>query len=82
MRNEIFVNSDCCGTGSQLPSHLIQPKWIEMATGMTFFGEPLDKLSRDELMAVIGYLASQVEDEKRRHQSTLGVLNSLNPVSW
>jgi hypothetical protein len=78
--NERSVAS--AGSGSGLPAHLMQPEWMELARAVTFFGVPLDRLSRDELMAVIGYLLTQVEDEKRMHRSTLEILKERHPVSW
>jgi hypothetical protein len=69
------------GSGSRLPSHLIQPEWMEAAKGMTFFAAPLDRLSRDELMAVIGYLSIQVKNEQRMHRSTLEILKERHTVS-
>lgn len=70
------------GSDSRLPAHLIKPEWMESARGMTFFAEPLDRLSRDELMAVIGYLSISVENEQRMHRSTLEILKERHPVSW
>jgi hypothetical protein len=70
------------GSGSGLPAHLMQPEWTELARAVTFFGVPLDRLSRDELVANIGYLLTQVEDAKRRHRATLEILRARNPVSW
>jgi hypothetical protein len=58
--NERSVAS--AGSGSGLPAHLMQPEWMELARAVTFFGVPLDRLSRDELIANIGYLLTQVED--------------------
>jgi hypothetical protein len=54
---------------------------MELARAMTFFGEPLDRLSRDELLAVAGYLADQVEQERKFHHSTLGILKAESSVS-
>jgi len=78
--NERSVASD--GSGSGLPAHLMQPEWMELARAVTFFGVPLDRLSRDELIANIGYLLTQVEDVKRTHRATLEILRARNPVSW
>jgi hypothetical protein len=78
--NEMSAGSR--GSGSRLPPNLIKPEWMGAARGMTFFGEPLDRLSRDDLMAVAGYLLTQVEDEKRMHRSTLEILKARHPVSW
>ena len=70
------------GSGARLPPELIRWEWIEKARGMTFFAVPLDELSRDELLAVAGYLAEQAEQERRLHHSTLGILKAANAVSW
>jgi hypothetical protein len=77
--NERSVAS--AGSGSRLPAHLIRPEWMELARAMTFFGEPLDKLSRDELLGVAGYLADQVEQERKFHHSTLDILKAAASVS-
>jgi len=78
--NERSVAS--AGSGSGLPAHLMQPEWMELARAVTFFGVPLDRLSRDELIANIGYLLTQVEDVKRMHRATLEILKERHPVSW
>ena len=69
------------GSGSRLPPHLIKPEWMEAARGMTFFGVPLDRLSRNELLAVAGYLADQVEQERKRHHSTVGILKAASAIA-
>jgi len=70
------------GSGSGLPPHLIhQPAWMEKARGMTFMGVPLDQLSRYELLAVVGYLADQVEQERKFHRSTVDILKAASAVS-
>ena len=78
--NERSVAS--AGSGSGLPAHLMRPEWMELARAVTFFGVPLDKLSRDELIANIGYLLAEVEDVRRRHRATLEILKARHPVSW
>ena len=78
--NERSVSS--ADSGSGLPAHLMQPEWIELARAVTFFGVPLDRLSRYELIANIGYLLTQVEDVKRMHRAALEVLKERHPVSW
>jgi len=75
------TNERSAGSGSRLPAHLIRPEWMELARAMTFFGEPLDKLSRDELLGVAGYLADQVEQERKFHHSTLDILKAAASVS-
>jgi hypothetical protein len=70
------------GSGSGLPAHLMQPEWMELARAVTFFGVPLDRLSRDELIANIGYLLTQVEDVKRMHLAALEILKERHSVSW
>jgi hypothetical protein len=70
------------GSGSRIPAHLIQPEWVEKARDMTFFAAPLDKLNRDELMAVIGYLTIQLDNEQRMHRTTLEILKERHPVAW
>ena len=82
MTNEEDRGSDpSTGSGSRLPANLIRPEWMELARAMTFFGEPLDKLSRDELLGVAGYLADQVEQERKFHHSTLDILKAAASVS-
>ena len=49
-------------------------EWRNAVEGMTFFGVQLSELSRDELLSVVGYLADQVEQERRLHRSTMGML--------
>jgi len=60
----------------------MQPEWMELARAVTFFGVPLDRLSRDELIANIGYLLTQLEDERRMHRATLEIFKARHPVSW
>lgn len=79
--NERSVASAGSGSGSGLPAHLMQPEWMELARAVTFFGVPLDRLSRDELIANIGYLLTQVEDVKRMHRATLEILKERHSGS-
>jgi hypothetical protein len=76
--NERSVAS--AGSGSRLPLESFRQEWVEKARDMTFFAAPMERLSRDELLAVIGYLATQVEDERRMHRSTLKILKERHPV--
>jgi hypothetical protein len=57
---------------------LEKEEWMELARAVTFFGVPLDRLSRDDLIANIGYLLTQVEDMKRMHRVWLGE-NTFKP---
>ncbi len=77
--NERSVAS--AGSVSGLPAHLMQPEWMELARAVTIFGVPLDRLSRDELLGVAGYLADQVEQERKFHHSTLDILKAAASVS-
>jgi hypothetical protein len=77
--NERSVAS--AGSGSGLPADMIRPEWMELARAVTFFGVPLERLSRDELMANIGYLLTQVEG-LRMQRSRPEVLKERHTGSW
>ena len=67
--------------GSRLPTHLIRQEWIDKAKDLTFFGTPFGELSRHELMAAIGCLANQFEEDRLRHRSTLKILKKRRKTS-
>ena len=77
--NERSVAS--AGSGSGLPVHKFPQEWSSKTQGMTFFGVPIQELSRDELMAVVGHLADQVEQERKRHRSTVDFLKAASAAS-
>ena len=69
------------GSGSRLPVGLATPTWAEKARGMTFFEVPVHELSREELLAVVGYLADQLYQERAMHRSTWDVIKAASAVS-
>ena len=66
------------GSGSGLPSHIFPPEWVEKGNSVKFFGILASELSRDELLAFVGYLAEQIEHERAMHASTLGVMRAAS----
>jgi hypothetical protein len=48
--------------------------WEKEAEGSMFFGEPIANMSRDELMAVIGYLAKDADATRKRHDSDMALM--------
>ncbi len=77
--NERSVAS--AGSGLRLPVGLSTPTWAEKARGMTFYDVPVHELSRDELLAAVGYLADQLEQERKLHRSTWHVIKAASAAS-
>lgn len=69
------------GSGSNLPVQKFLQEWSSKTQGMTFFGVPVHELSREELLAVVGHLADQIEQEQKRHRSTVDFLKAASAVS-
>jgi hypothetical protein len=71
--NERSVGS----TGSgPLGIPMFAPEWRERAKSMTFYGISASELSRDDLLAAVGYLADKIEQERAAHASTLGIMQA------
>ena len=58
-------------------TRMCNPAWLEKASGTTFFGIPVHELNRDELLSAIGYLADQLEQERKRHRSTVDFIKAV-----
>ena len=69
------------GSGSRLPVDGWMLKWAEAARGMRFMGEPVHELGRDELLAVVGWLTDQVEQERKHHASSVDLLKAVSRVA-
>ena len=76
---ERSVASD--GSGSGLPVHKFPQEWSSKTQGMTFFGVPVHELSREELLVVVGHLQCHIEQEQKRHRSTVDFLKSAAAFS-
>ena len=66
------------GSGSRLPVDWWMLKWSEAARGLRFMDVPVHELSRDELLTVVGWLADQVEQERKHHGSTVDFLRAVS----
>jgi hypothetical protein len=51
-------------SGDRMPQASVN-KWATKASEMTFFGSPMAELGRTELLAAIGWLAEQRENDRK-----------------
>lgn len=59
-----------------IPKKIID-EYLPMARGASFFGEPIEDMSREELMALVAYAWKQMEVERNRRCGEFSKSNIL-----
>ena len=66
------------GWYEEMPEIVVE--WKAKADTITFMGESITGMSGEKLMAVIGFMAIDAEQDRKRHEQSMSLMGDFNGV--